>query len=110
MPVIHLKDKTISAEGQPVMAPIGEGNLDLYLALVEEIRRRHAGIALSTDIICGFCSETDEEFFDTYRIMQDVQYDSVLIDGAPNHRMRDQPGAGVLPSRTAHPLRQSVPE
>lgn len=28
MPVIHLKDKAISAEGQPVMAPIGEGNLD----------------------------------------------------------------------------------
>jgi len=28
MPVIHLKDKEISEEGQPVMAPIGEGNLD----------------------------------------------------------------------------------
>ena len=28
MPVIHLKDKEISPEGQPVMAPIGEGNLD----------------------------------------------------------------------------------
>jgi len=28
MPVIHVKDKEISQEGQPVMAPIGEGNLD----------------------------------------------------------------------------------
>ena len=28
MPVIHLKDKEITREGQPVMAPIGEGNLD----------------------------------------------------------------------------------
>jgi sugar phosphate isomerase/epimerase len=27
-PVIHVKDKGISQEGQPVMAPIGEGNLD----------------------------------------------------------------------------------
>jgi sugar phosphate isomerase/epimerase len=28
MPVIHLKDKEMTEEGQPVMAPIGEGNLD----------------------------------------------------------------------------------
>ena len=28
MPVIHLKDKEISPDGEPVMAPIGEGNLD----------------------------------------------------------------------------------
>lgn len=28
MPVIHVKDKEISPEGQPVMVPIGEGNLD----------------------------------------------------------------------------------
>jgi len=28
MPVIHLKDKEISPDGQPAMAPIGEGNLD----------------------------------------------------------------------------------
>jgi len=28
MPVIHVKDKGISPEGQPEMAPIGEGNLD----------------------------------------------------------------------------------
>jgi sugar phosphate isomerase/epimerase len=28
MPVIHLKDKEISPEGRPGMAPIGEGNLD----------------------------------------------------------------------------------
>ena len=27
-PVIHLKDKEIDEKGQPVMAPIGEGNLD----------------------------------------------------------------------------------
>jgi sugar phosphate isomerase/epimerase len=28
MPVIHLKDKEVSEDGQPVMAPIGEGNID----------------------------------------------------------------------------------
>jgi tRNA-2-methylthio-N6-dimethylallyladenosine synthase len=50
-----------------------------YLSLVEEIRRRHAGIALTTDIICGFCTETDEEFRDTYRLVQDVGFHSAFV-------------------------------
>ena len=50
-----------------------------YLNLVERIRRRHPGIALTTDIICGFCSETEDEFMDTYRTMQEVNYHSAYI-------------------------------
>jgi tRNA-2-methylthio-N6-dimethylallyladenosine synthase len=50
-----------------------------YLALVEEIRRRNPDIALSTDIICGFCTETEEEFQDTYRTVQEVGYHSAFI-------------------------------
>ena len=50
-----------------------------YLALVEEIRRRHPGIALSTDIICGFSSETEEEFNDTYRLVQDVGFHAAFV-------------------------------
>ncbi len=43
-----------------------------YLDIADDIRRRNPGIALTTDVICGFCSETDEEFMDTYRVVQDV--------------------------------------
>jgi tRNA-2-methylthio-N6-dimethylallyladenosine synthase len=50
-----------------------------YLALIEEIRRRRPGIALSTDIICGFSSETDEEFNDTYRLVQDVGFHAAFV-------------------------------
>ncbi|MBX3234971.1 MAG: tRNA (N6-isopentenyl adenosine(37)-C2)-methylthiotransferase MiaB [Nitrospiraceae bacterium] len=50
-----------------------------YLSLVERIRRRHPGIALTTDIICGFCSETEDEFMDTYRTVQEAQYHSAYI-------------------------------
>ncbi len=50
-----------------------------YLALVEEIHRRHPGIALTTDVICGFCSETDEEFMDTYRLVQDVRFHAAFV-------------------------------
>jgi len=50
-----------------------------YLDLAAHIRRRHPGIALTTDIICGFCSETEEEFLDTYRVVEEVQYHSAYV-------------------------------
>jgi tRNA-2-methylthio-N6-dimethylallyladenosine synthase len=49
-----------------------------YLDLVEAIRRR-TDIVLTTDIICGFCSETDEEFQDSYRTVQEVGYHAAFI-------------------------------
>src|SRR5437870_1868217 len=54
------------------------GRVD-YLALVEDIRRRRSDIALTTDIICGFCGETEEEFLDTYRVMEEVGFHSAFI-------------------------------
>ncbi|HZN44951.1 MAG TPA: tRNA (N6-isopentenyl adenosine(37)-C2)-methylthiotransferase MiaB [Nitrospiraceae bacterium] len=50
-----------------------------YFTLVETIRRRHHGIALSTDIICGFCSETETEFMDTYRAVEDVGFHMAYV-------------------------------
>ncbi|MCE7977865.1 MAG: tRNA (N6-isopentenyl adenosine(37)-C2)-methylthiotransferase MiaB [Nitrospira sp. NTP1] len=50
-----------------------------YLDLAETIRRRHPGIALTTDIICGFCSETEDEFLDTFRVVEEVQYHSAYV-------------------------------
>ena len=50
-----------------------------YVALAEEIRRRVPNIVLTTDIICGFCSETEPEFEDTYRLVQDIGYHAAFI-------------------------------
>ncbi len=50
-----------------------------YLNLATHIRRRHPEIALTTDIICGFCSETEEDFLDTYHVVQDINYHSAYI-------------------------------
>ncbi len=49
-----------------------------YVQLVDSIRRR-GDIALSTDIICGFCGETEEEFQDTVGLMKEVEYHSAFI-------------------------------
>lgn len=50
-----------------------------YLALVERIRKLCPGIVLTTDIIAGFCSETESEFQDTYDLLRDIEYHSAYI-------------------------------
>ncbi|MEK6694659.1 MAG: tRNA (N6-isopentenyl adenosine(37)-C2)-methylthiotransferase MiaB [Nitrospirota bacterium] len=50
-----------------------------YLALVDQIRTRCPEIILTTDIIAGFCSETDEEFADTEDLLREVEYHLAYI-------------------------------
>ena len=46
-----------------------------YLSLIERARTIVPGIALSTDIIAGFCGETEAEHEDTLSLMREVRYD-----------------------------------
>ncbi len=50
-----------------------------FLQLVDKIRIKCPSIALTTDIIVGFSSETDEEFEDTVNVMNKIQFDSAFI-------------------------------
>jgi tRNA-2-methylthio-N6-dimethylallyladenosine synthase len=50
-----------------------------FVALVARIREDIPHVALTTDIICGFCSETDDEFQDTYRLLERIRFDSAYI-------------------------------
>jgi tRNA-2-methylthio-N6-dimethylallyladenosine synthase len=49
-----------------------------YLATVARIRQASRPIALSTDIIVGFPGESDADFRDTLRLLDEVQYDCVF--------------------------------
>jgi tRNA-2-methylthio-N6-dimethylallyladenosine synthase len=46
-----------------------------YMNRIDAIRRIIPQCAISTDVITGFCSETDEEHQDTLSMMDYVQYD-----------------------------------
>jgi len=46
-----------------------------YINRIDAIRNIIPGCAISTDVITGFCSETDEEHWDTLSMMDYVQYD-----------------------------------
>ncbi len=49
-----------------------------YLTLIDKIRTRIPDCYLSTDIIVGFPGETNEEFEDTYSLVEKVRYDGVF--------------------------------
>ncbi len=50
-----------------------------FLELVEKIRTLIPDVVLTTDIIVGFPTETDEEFDDTVRVVEQVEFDSAFI-------------------------------
>ena len=52
---------------------------EAYRVLVSKLRERIPDIALTTDIIVGFCGETDAEFIETYQMMADIRYDSAFM-------------------------------
>ncbi|EDW80471.1 uncharacterized protein Dwil_GK11551 [Drosophila willistoni] len=52
---------------------------EAYLELVEHIRKILPHVGLSSDFICGFCGETDEEFEDTISLIQKVRYNVAYL-------------------------------
>ena len=50
-----------------------------YLELVDHMREKIPGVALSSDFIAGFCGESDEQFADTLTLIEKVQYDMAYL-------------------------------
>jgi tRNA-2-methylthio-N6-dimethylallyladenosine synthase len=71
--------------------PVQHGNTDMlarmrrtytreqYLDLVERAKKIVPGVSLSTDIITGFCGETEEEHRDTLSLMEAVRYEHAYM-------------------------------
>ena len=66
-----------------------------YLGLVERLRAAVPGIALSTDVIVGFCGETEAQYEATLALLRAVRYDQVFAaaysvrPGTPAARLPD---------------------
>jgi tRNA-2-methylthio-N6-dimethylallyladenosine synthase len=71
--------------------PVQHGNSDVlermkrtytraeYLSLIDRARSIVPNLTLSTDIIAGFCGETEEEHGDTLSLMKNVAYDHAFM-------------------------------
>ncbi|MCH8993772.1 MAG: tRNA (N6-isopentenyl adenosine(37)-C2)-methylthiotransferase MiaB [Chloroflexi bacterium] len=84
-----------------VLARMRRGyEIELYREKVDLIRRRVADVAITTDVIVGFCGETDEEFQRTYDLLAELQFDKV-------HVAAYSPRPGTIAYRT---LEDDVPQ
>ncbi len=54
-------------------------NRDRYLRQVRLFREQNRVSSVTTDLIVGFCGETDEEFDDTMRLVEEVRFDSAFM-------------------------------
>lgn len=52
---------------------------DEYLTLVRKVRERIPFATISTDVIVGFPDETDEDFEQTYELLEESRWDSAYI-------------------------------
>jgi tRNA-2-methylthio-N6-dimethylallyladenosine synthase len=53
-------------------------SIEHYLERLERIRDAVPGITISTDVIVGFCGETEAQFERTLRLLETVRYDQVF--------------------------------
>jgi tRNA-2-methylthio-N6-dimethylallyladenosine synthase len=54
-------------------------DIELYREKVDLIRRYMPDAAITTDIIVGFCGETDEEFQHTYDLARELEFDKIHV-------------------------------
>ncbi len=69
--------------------------IEHYTERLARLREAIPGLALSTDVIVGFCGETDAEYEATLRLLDSVRYDQVFAaayserPGTPATRLAD---------------------
>lgn len=78
---------------------------DRFLGILDRVRERIPHAAISTDIIVGFPGETDEDFADTMRVVEQARFASAFTfqysirEGTPAATMPDQVPKAVVQER-----------
>ena len=76
-PQLHLP---VQSGSSAVLERMERGySVEQYLDLVERLRARVPGIALSTDVIVGFPGESERDFDATVYLMRAVRFDSAFM-------------------------------
>lgn len=103
MPYLHLPAQ--SGSNRILDAMNRRYTRERYLGLVQKVRSACPDIALSTDIIVGFPGETEDDFLDTLRLVQEVGYNQAFTfiyskrEGTPAAMMADDTPREVIQDR-----------
>lgn len=71
-------------------------NREKFLSIVDKLREKVPGICLSTDVIVGFPSESEDDFLDTLDVLTKAKFDMVYAfkysprEGTPAAKMQDK--------------------
>jgi tRNA-2-methylthio-N6-dimethylallyladenosine synthase len=105
MPYLHLPVQ--SGSNRILEAMNRRHDRDLYLRIVERLRNARADLALSSDFIVGFPGESDADFDDTMRLIEQVGFASAYAfrysrrPGTPGAALIDQVPENVKVARLA---------
>ena len=70
--------------------------MEFYFTRVKKVKEALPGLAITSDVIVGFPGETEEEFMETYRSIQEIGFSELHVfpysqrTGTPAARMKDQ--------------------
>lgn len=84
-----------------------------YKTRVEYIRSQIPDVSISTDIMCGFVQESDEEFETTYNNLKDIRFSFLHVfpyskrDGTVASRMKGEVHGSIVKARTKRLLELS---
>ncbi len=94
MPYLHLP---VQAGSDRILKAMNRRHTAVeYLTLIERIRTARPDIALSGDFIVGFPGETDQDFEDTLKLIEEVNYAQAFSfkystrPGTPGAELKDQ--------------------
>lgn len=103
MPALHLP---VQSGSNAVLAAMNRRyTREHYRDLVGKLRAVRPDIALSTDVIVGFPGETDKDFEDTYRLIDEIGYHQVFTfiyskrEGTPAAKLDDPTPREVIQKR-----------
>lgn len=103
MPALHLPVQ--SGSNTILKAMNRRYTREHYLTIIDRLRDVRPDLAFSTDVIVGFPGETEEDFEDTYQLIDKVGYHQVFTflyskrEGTPAARMEDSTPHEVIQER-----------
>lgn len=77
MPYLHLPVQ--SGDNRTLKRMNRTYTIEHYREIVKKLRKAIPGISISTDIIVGFCGETDEEFENTYNFFDEMDFEHAYL-------------------------------
>jgi len=75
----HIEIPVQSGDDAVLKCMVRGYTVDQYRQLVAKIRQRIPGVSLATDVIVGFPGETEEQFANTCRLLDEIRFDVVHV-------------------------------